>query len=95
MARTLATVSLRKIIKISVNGDAKRAIESFASKTGMTEIAVASRVYQWFVAQDDVLRKGIVGILPETYEVDIAELALRRIATDTAAAGDKPAKVKK
>lgn len=45
----------------------------------MTEQWVASRVYEWFAKQDDVLKKGILGVLPKGYELDVARLALERM----------------
>jgi hypothetical protein len=76
-------VSLKKVIKISVTPDAKKVIEQFAERHDMKEIGVASRIYQWFAAQDDVVRKAILGMLPEGYEPDVARLALERIASQS------------
>lgn len=68
-----------KVIKISVSADAKKVIRDFAVKHDMKEIGVASRIYTWFAQQDDVIRKGILGMLPEGYEPDIARLMARRL----------------
>lgn len=73
-------VAIRNVIKISVTPAAKSAIEKTADETGMKEIAVASRLYEWFAAQDDVLKKGLLGLLPRGFEADVAKMALERIA---------------
>lgn len=74
-------MALRNIIKVSLHPPAKKVIEQTAERNGMREIVVVSRVLTWFAEQDDVLRKGILGILPEGYEADVAKLALERIAS--------------
>lgn len=72
----------RKIIAISVNPSAKAVIKRFADSLGMKEIAVASRVYEWFSEQDDFVRKGVLKLLPEGHEAEVVRLALERIAVD-------------
>lgn len=37
-------------------------------------------VIKWFVAQDDVVRKAILGMLPKGYEAHVAQMELERIA---------------
>jgi hypothetical protein len=74
-------MSLKNVVRIAISPDAKTAVHAFAEKNAMTEIGVMSRVYLWFVAQDDVVRKSIVGVLPGGYEADVAEIALKRLAT--------------
>lgn len=73
-------MALRHTIKITVTPTAKTVIEKFSEKNGMAEIQVASRAYEWFSRQSDVVKKGICGLLPEGFEVDIAKLALERMA---------------
>ena len=80
----------RKIIPISVNASAKQVITRIADEHGMKEIAVASRIYEWFATQDDVVQKGVLRLLPKGYEAEVARLALERLAADAA----KPAKSK-
>ena len=72
---------------VSMNGDAKAVIKRTADELGMKEIAVTSRIYLWFAAQDDALRKGILKLWPETYDAEIATAALKRLST-----GGKPRK---
>ena len=74
------TVATRNVIKISVTPAAKAVIEGIATKHDMKEIGVASRIYEWFTSQDDVVQKAILGMLPKGYESDVARLALERMA---------------
>lgn len=77
--RNTVRVSQRQVIKIAVRPEAKTIIAAFAEKNGMTETTLASRIYEWFADQDDALRKGVLGILPEGYELDVARVALERM----------------
>lgn len=78
------------VIKISATARAKEIIKHDAAELGMKEMILAGRVYEWFSRQDDTLKKGILNLLPKTYEVDVARMALERIAKD--AAGGKKGK---
>lgn len=77
---TMPRVTEYKVIKINVTPAAKQVIEDIAGEHGMKEVVLASKVYEWFGAQDDVTRKAILGMLPKGFEVDVARLALERIA---------------
>jgi len=72
-------VAQRKIIKVAITESAKAAIEAVASRHDMKEIAVASRVYEWFASQPDVVQKGVLRLLPEGYEAEVIRLALDRL----------------
>lgn len=70
----------KRVIKIAVSDQAKGVIEKLAGKHDMKEMGVASRVYEWLARQtDDVVVKGVLGLLPEGYEGDVVELALKRM----------------
>ena len=73
-------MAVRNVIKISVTPAAKGVVAKASARTGITEQTIASRVYEWWASQDDVLRMGILGVLPEGYEVDVAKIALERLA---------------
>lgn len=85
-------MAIRKQIKIAVTPAAKEAVEKFCERNAATEIGIASRVYEWWAAQDDVVRKGVVGMLPEGHEVDVLRLVLDGLAA--AAQQKKPTKGK-
>ena len=70
----------REIIKIAISTEAKIAIDQACDRYGMSQIEMASRFYMWFAEQDEVLQAAILGILPKTVEVDVANLILERIA---------------
>lgn len=70
----------QQVIKILATEAAKVIVKKHAAELGMKEMIVAGRVYEWFTRQDEVLVKGILGLLPKGYEPDIVRLALERIA---------------
>jgi hypothetical protein len=73
-------VPSKNVIPIAVLPSAKAAITTIAKKHGMKELTIATRVYEWFAAQEDIVQKGILRMLPEGYEADIAKMALERMA---------------
>jgi len=69
----------RKILSIEVTEKAKQAIDLVSKETGVDKKQVASRLYEWFGEQDDLIQKGILGLLPKGMEVDIVRLALEKM----------------
>jgi hypothetical protein len=76
----------RKIISVEVTEEAKARIDEVSEATGVDMKRIASRMYEWFAEQDDLLQKGILGILPKGLEPDLARAALERIVRDGEAA---------
>ncbi|MFA7238239.1 MAG: hypothetical protein WC058_15370 [Phycisphaeraceae bacterium] len=70
----------RDIIKIAVEPSAKQAIDEACRRYGMTQIEMASRIYRWFAEQEETIQASILEILPGSLAVDVARLALERIA---------------
>lgn len=76
----------RDIIKIAVEPDAKRSIDLAAQRYGMSQIELASRVYQWFAYQDEAVQVSILDLLPRGIRSDVARLLLERMADETPSA---------
>jgi hypothetical protein len=75
----IAFVAVRKIIKLAVTEFGKDAIEEVAQKYDMKEYAVAGKIYEWFVRQDDLFQRAVLGMLGGL-EVDAAAQYMRRLA---------------
>jgi hypothetical protein len=58
----LELVEDRKQLKIFVSPDAKKAVEAFAESFDMTEMGVASRIYEWFGSLPRPVQKWITGL---------------------------------
>lgn len=72
----------RDIIKIAVEPAAKRSIDLAAQRYGMSQIELASRVYQWFSQQDESVQAAILDLLPRGIRSDVARLLLERMAKE-------------
>lgn len=74
----------KRVIKIAVTDSGKATIKKLAARLDMKEMGVASRVYEWLGRQtDDVVVKGVLGLLPEGYEGEVVEVALKRLAAQS------------
>lgn len=69
----------RRIVKISVSGTGKEALTKVADRYGMKEYIVGGRVYEWFMAQDDIFQRAVLGLL-KGLEVDAARKFMERLA---------------
>jgi len=72
--------SKRPIIRLQVDIRAKEALDALCELRGMTQVAVASRLLKWFVAQDEVVQGTILGLLSDSAVASLGELLLKRIA---------------
>jgi hypothetical protein len=76
-------------VTIAVTREAMAAVDRISDDTGVSKKRIMSLAFLWFAAQDDVLQKGILGLLPRGMEVDITRMALGQLARNAAA--DRPA----
>jgi len=69
----------RQIIRLQIDLDAKEALDALCGLRGMTQIAVMSRLVNWFVAQDEVVQATILGLLSESAVASLPTEILQRI----------------
>lgn len=69
----------RRQLRLFVSLAAKKSIEGVAERDGMTELAVASRVYEWFSRQPEMFQRVILGHVPDDYRPDVIDLILKRM----------------
>lgn len=67
------------VIKLAVTWAGKDALEKIAAAYGMKEQEAAGRIYEWFVAQDDITQRAVMGLL-KGLEVDAARRFMERLA---------------
>lgn len=72
----------KKVLRIHVTPSAKSAVEKFADKNGMKQESVASRLYEWFGGQDDIVQRILTGLLGDA-EPHAIRLMLERMAAGT------------
>ncbi|HEY7089769.1 MAG TPA: hypothetical protein VH518_16850 [Tepidisphaeraceae bacterium] len=72
-------MSKRHIMRIELTGPAKNKLSSLSDRHGMTQVAMMSRLVEWFSRQDDAIQAATIGRYPPEIEGDIAKLILKRM----------------
>ena len=78
----------RAIFRIQLTLSAKDRIEATCDEIGMTQIAMASRLMEWFASQPDTLKAAILGLYPGVLQTDVAELLLKRMHDEKKSTGN-------
>jgi hypothetical protein len=71
----------RIIVRIELTPSAKEALNELTDKAGMTQVALLSRLVEWFSHQTDMIQAAVLGQYPSEIEADIAKLILKRMAS--------------
>lgn len=75
----------RAVFRIQLTPEAKKRLLDLSDKLGVTQIAVTSRLTEWFATQPESVQAAILGLYPGELRQDIATMILERMA-----AGKKP-----
>ena len=70
----------RIIMRIEVETESKDQLDAFCERTGMTKVAAASRLIDWFAKQPDIIQAVVQGLFPASIEADVAAIVLKRLA---------------
>ncbi len=73
----------RVIMRIELLPEAKEALTGMTDRLGMTQIAATSRIIEWFTTQSDVVQAAILGLYPQDIRAEVAEMILKRMASDS------------
>lgn len=73
----------RFTMRVQLDAEARDALVSLCERTGMTQIAVMSRVLTWFAGQNEVIQARVLGGLSEETVADLAQQLLKRMAETT------------
>jgi len=71
----------RIIVRIELTPPAKDALNDLTDKAGMTQVALLSRLVEWFSHQSDMIQASVLGQYPAEIEQDIAKMILKRMAS--------------
>ncbi|HEV8608051.1 MAG TPA: hypothetical protein VGQ99_22135 [Tepidisphaeraceae bacterium] len=71
----------RIILRIELTPNAKEHLNRTSDTLGMTQVAMLSRVVEWFSQQPELIQRIIVGHLPPQIEQQVARVMLRRLTT--------------
>lgn len=73
-------MSRRFIMRIELTGPAKAKLETLSDKHGMTQVAMMSRLVEWFASQSELIQGAVMGHYPPEIEADVAKLVLKRMS---------------
>lgn len=74
----------RSILRIQLDRAAKEGLERLCEQRGMTQIAVMSRLVEWFINQDEIIQLGVLGVLSPQLTGPLARKLLERMAAEEA-----------
>jgi predicted transcriptional regulator len=72
----------RSIMRIQLDVQAKQKLDKLCERRGMTQIAVMSRVVNWFVGQDETIQAIVLGSLSEQSMGSLARMVLKKMAAE-------------
>lgn len=70
----------RIIVRIELTPQAKAHLNDLCDKAGMTQVAMLSRLVEWFAHQPETIRAAVLGQYPSEIQADVARLILRQLA---------------
>lgn len=56
----------RFFVKVEVSPDVRARFERLYTRRGLTQIEAATRVFEWFMRQDEMVQQAIFGQLPKS-----------------------------
>lgn len=73
-------MSRRYIMRIELTASAKQKLSNLSERHGMTQVAMMSRIVEWFAAQSELIQAAVLGRYPAEIQADVAKLILTRMA---------------
>jgi hypothetical protein len=70
----------RAILRVQLDADAKTRLIELCERRGMTQIAVMSRLIEWFVRQDEVIQVSVLGLLSQEHCAPLAHRLLQQLS---------------
>ncbi len=69
----------RVIMRIELTPSAKDLLTDLCHRNGMTQVAVMSRITEWFASQEQLIQAAVLGQYPTSIESDVAKLILKKM----------------
>lgn len=70
----------RIILRIELTPSAKASLGVVCDRTGMTQVAMLSRVVEWYALQPEAIQRIVVGHIPKDVQHDVARAMLKKLA---------------
>ena len=77
----------RSIMRIQLDTTAKDRLETICKRRGMTQIAVMSRLVNWFSLQDDYIQTAVLQTLSDASMAHLAKSLLKHLSSDKSSSG--------
>jgi hypothetical protein len=72
----------RSIMRIQLDTAAKDRLDIICKRRGMTQIAMMSRLVNWFSVQDDYIQTAVLQTLSDSSMATLAKSLLKRLTSD-------------
>ena len=66
-------------MRIELTGPAKQKLSTLSDRHGMTQVAMMSRLVEWFATQTELIQAAALGRYPGEIEGDIAKLIMKKM----------------
>jgi hypothetical protein len=73
-------MSHRHILRIELTSPAKERLDASAEFYGMKQVAMMSRLVDWFAGQDELMQSAVLGRVWSEQKPDTARMVLERMA---------------
>lgn len=70
----------RAVFRIQLTSEAKKRLLDISDKLGVTQIAVTSKLTEWFAMQPETVQAAVLGLYPDVIKQDVAALILKKMA---------------
>jgi hypothetical protein len=77
----------RSIMRIQLDTTAKDRLEVICKRRGMTQIAVMSRLVNWFSLQDDYIHTAVLQTLSDASMAALAKSLLKQLSSEKSSSG--------
>lgn len=72
----------RFVMRVELSPSARGKVTSLSKKLGMTQLALVSRLVDWFALQDETIQAACLGLYPERIRPDVARLLLQQMDSE-------------
>lgn len=70
----------RFIMRIELSAASKKKLATLSDRHGMTQVAMMSRLVEWFASQPEEIQAAVVGRYPDKIAPDVARMLLKKMA---------------
>lgn len=70
----------RTVMRLQLTKKAAKVVKTVSDQTGITQIALATSLVEWFASQPEEIRAAVLKLYPESIKTNVAKLILTRMA---------------